>query len=236
MLQLCMTKQLTPTTASLSIQLRPRTCIISCRLHSNSYTFDNLLSTVAKAMQPAQTLGRHAAAAARGLPPCILTYTHICAVRACHSGSKQTCRSAAEQSLQDTQQRHDAPQSHQQQWQQQQQQASRALQEQQQQQQSVEAAAAPADPLLPVDDWTQRSRLLVGAEGLAKLASLNVLLVGLGGVGSFAGEWRQLTGFRGSLHRLCAESFCVGWWGAVVQHAMWHSPPNSAWAHCEGLV
>jgi tRNA A37 threonylcarbamoyladenosine dehydratase len=34
----------------------------------------------------------------------------------------------------------------------------------------------------------QRTRLLVGQEGLDRLAALNVLLVGLGGVGSFAAE------------------------------------------------
>jgi hypothetical protein len=41
----------------------------------------------------------------------------------------------------------------------------------------------------PDDDWLQRSRLLVGADGCERLASLNVLLVGLGGVGSFAAEF-----------------------------------------------
>lgn len=53
----------------------------------------------------------------------------------------------------------------------------------QQQQQLPAAAAGPSEE----DDWLQRSRLLVGADGLVKLSALNVLLVGLGGVGSFAG-------------------------------------------------
>lgn len=72
-------------------------------------------------------------------------------------------------------------------WQQQQQ------QEQQQQQSAPEQQQDPSmsslqeqQPLL--DDWCQRSRLLVGADGLARLSALNVLLVGLGGVGSFTGE------------------------------------------------
>jgi hypothetical protein len=177
-------------------------------------------------MQPAQTLGRHAAAAARGLPPCILTYTHICAVRACHSGSKHTCRSAAEQSLQDSQQLHGSPESRQQQWQQQQQQQSSRAPQEQQQQPSAGTLEAPGDPLLPVDDWAQRSRLLVGAEGLAKLASLNVLLVGLGGVGSFAGEQGQLTGSRGSLHRWYRISDAV--WVLWVRWRSMLSPASTS--------
>ena len=52
-----------------------------------------------------------------------------------------------------------------------------------QQQQQV----SPAEPQPLLDDWCQRSRLLVGADGLEKLAAVNVLLVGVGGVGSFAG-------------------------------------------------
>lgn len=54
-----------------------------------------------------------------------------------------------------------------------------------QEQQQQQSAAAVADE----DDWLQRSRLLVGADGLAKLSALNLLLVGLGGVGSFAAEF-----------------------------------------------
>jgi ThiF family len=46
----------------------------------------------------------------------------------------------------------------------------------------------------PDDDWLQRSRLLVGPEGLEALARLNVLLVGLGGVGSFAAEFLARAG------------------------------------------
>jgi hypothetical protein len=89
----------------------------------------------------------------------------------------------------------------------------------------VASAEASADPLLPADDWLQRSRLLVGADGLAKLASLNVLLVGLGGVGSFAGEQGgpgRLSILLHRLNRLSRESWCIGWCGVVVQHAFTH--------------
>ena len=47
-----------------------------------------------------------------------------------------------------------------------------------------EAAAAAATP-----PWLQRSELLVGEEGLHRLDRARVLLVGLGGVGSFAAEF-----------------------------------------------
>ena len=46
------------------------------------------------------------------------------------------------------------------------------------------AAAAAATP-----PWLQRSELLVGEEGLHRLDRARVLLVGLGGVGSFAAEF-----------------------------------------------
>jgi tRNA A37 threonylcarbamoyladenosine dehydratase len=39
------------------------------------------------------------------------------------------------------------------------------------------------------DDWLQRSRLLVGDSGLARLQAANVLVVGLGGVGGFCAEF-----------------------------------------------
>jgi tRNA threonylcarbamoyladenosine dehydratase len=38
-------------------------------------------------------------------------------------------------------------------------------------------------------NWLERTELLVGKEGIEKLEQANVLLVGLGGVGSFAGEF-----------------------------------------------
>ena len=41
----------------------------------------------------------------------------------------------------------------------------------------------------PDDDWLQRSRLLVGDSGLARLEAANVLVVGLGGVGGFCAEF-----------------------------------------------
>lgn len=37
--------------------------------------------------------------------------------------------------------------------------------------------------------WTDRERLLIGNEGLEKLASSHVLIVGMGGVGAFAAEF-----------------------------------------------
>ena len=37
--------------------------------------------------------------------------------------------------------------------------------------------------------WLSRTELIVGREGLEKLASKHVLVVGLGGVGSFAAEF-----------------------------------------------
>lgn len=52
---------------------------------------------------------------------------------------------------------------------------------------ATSAVSEPAAAAEAVDDWCQRSRLLVGADGLQKLSAVNVLLVGLGGVGSFAG-------------------------------------------------
>ena len=40
-----------------------------------------------------------------------------------------------------------------------------------------------------VPAWLQRTGLLLGADGIAKLKQTRVLLVGLGGVGSFAAEF-----------------------------------------------
>ncbi len=37
--------------------------------------------------------------------------------------------------------------------------------------------------------WLSRSELLVGKEGIEKLQNSHVLIVGLGGVGSFAAEY-----------------------------------------------
>ncbi|HAH55155.1 MAG TPA: tRNA threonylcarbamoyladenosine dehydratase, partial [Flavobacterium sp.] len=38
-------------------------------------------------------------------------------------------------------------------------------------------------------EWTERAELLFKAEGLDKLRNANILVVGLGGVGSFAAEF-----------------------------------------------
>ncbi len=43
-------------------------------------------------------------------------------------------------------------------------------------------------------DWLQRSELLVKPEGLEKLKNANILVVGLGGVGSFAAEFLARAG------------------------------------------
>lgn len=52
---------------------------------------------------------------------------------------------------------------------------------------------APAEDL-PQADWLQRTRLLVKAEGAERLRNARVLLVGLGGVGSFAAEFLARAG------------------------------------------
>ena len=43
-------------------------------------------------------------------------------------------------------------------------------------------------------NWLERTELLVGKENLEKLKKSNILLVGLGGVGSYAGEFLSRTG------------------------------------------
>jgi tRNA A37 threonylcarbamoyladenosine dehydratase len=43
-------------------------------------------------------------------------------------------------------------------------------------------------------DWLQRSELLIKNEGIEKLKNANVLVVGLGGVGSFAAEFLARAG------------------------------------------
>jgi len=43
-------------------------------------------------------------------------------------------------------------------------------------------------------DWLERTELLIKEDGLAKLNKANVLIVGLGGVGSFAAEFLARTG------------------------------------------
>ena len=42
--------------------------------------------------------------------------------------------------------------------------------------------------------WLQRTELLVGAEALSKLKALNVMVIGLGGVGSYAAEFLARAG------------------------------------------
>ncbi len=55
-----------------------------------------------------------------------------------------------------------------------------------------EAAEASGCP-----DWLQRTQLLVGDDGIGRLASTRVLVVGLGGVGSFAAEFLARCGVQG---------------------------------------
>jgi tRNA threonylcarbamoyladenosine dehydratase len=43
-------------------------------------------------------------------------------------------------------------------------------------------------------DWLERSELLIGKEGLQKLKNAHVLIVGLGGIGSFAAEFIARSG------------------------------------------
>lgn len=44
------------------------------------------------------------------------------------------------------------------------------------------------------NNWLERTELLIKSEGLEKLQNANILLVGLGGVGSFAGEFLARAG------------------------------------------
>lgn len=45
-----------------------------------------------------------------------------------------------------------------------------------------------------ITDWRERTELLVKAEGLKKLQNANILVIGLGGVGSFAAEFLARAG------------------------------------------
>jgi tRNA threonylcarbamoyladenosine dehydratase len=53
----------------------------------------------------------------------------------------------------------------------------------------------------PIADphWLQRTELLIGNDGLEKLAKLNVMVIGLGGVGSFVAEFLARAGV-GNMH------------------------------------
>ena len=46
----------------------------------------------------------------------------------------------------------------------------------------------------PSPAWLQRSELLIGADGLERLKNIHVLVIGLGGVGSFAAEFLARAG------------------------------------------
>jgi tRNA threonylcarbamoyladenosine dehydratase len=60
--------------------------------------------------------------------------------------------------------------------------------------QDNESIAPPEAP-----HWLQRTELLIGADGLEKLAKLNVMIIGLGGVGSFVVEFLARAGV-GNMH------------------------------------
>ena len=45
-----------------------------------------------------------------------------------------------------------------------------------------------------IKNWLERTELLINEEGLEKLATANILVVGLGGVGSFAAEFVARSG------------------------------------------
>jgi tRNA A37 threonylcarbamoyladenosine dehydratase len=49
--------------------------------------------------------------------------------------------------------------------------------------------------------WLSRSELLIGAEGIQKLQNAHVLIVGLGGVGSFAAEFIARSGVETMAYR-----------------------------------
>ena len=44
------------------------------------------------------------------------------------------------------------------------------------------------DPVYNIPDWRERTGLLIGDDGLAKLAASSVAVAGAGGVGGFAAE------------------------------------------------
>jgi tRNA threonylcarbamoyladenosine dehydratase len=57
------------------------------------------------------------------------------------------------------------------------------------------------ESVLPISEphWLQRTELLVGSDGLEKLAKLKVMVIGLGGVGSFVAEFLARAGV-GNMH------------------------------------
>lgn len=57
-----------------------------------------------------------------------------------------------------------------------------------------EAPEAVAPSTSPEPNWLQRTELLVGGEALDKLKQLNILVIGLGGVGSYAAEFLTRAG------------------------------------------
>lgn len=93
-------------------------------------------------------------------------------------------------------------------------------------------------------DWLQRTRLLVGDDGLARLAATHVLLVGLGGVGSYAAEFLvragvgALTIVDGARARASVLARECAWGGAgkrVGVGVHWVARPQAALASLAGV-
>ena len=71
--------------------------------------------------------------------------------------------------------------------------------------------------------WTDRTRLLLGDDGLDRLASSRVAVVGVGGVGGYAAEMLVRAGLG---HILIIDNDEVG--RAISTASFWHSIPLSA--------
>ncbi|CEN51565.1 hypothetical protein CCAN11_2320034 [Capnocytophaga canimorsus] len=61
---------------------------------------------------------------------------------------------------------------------------------------------------MEMKNWLERTELLVKSEGIEKLKSANILVVGLGGVGSFAAEFIARSGV-GKMTIVDGDSFDV---------------------------
>lgn len=59
---------------------------------------------------------------------------------------------------------------------------------------AIDIQSKPENTVLPAPDWLQRTELLIGAEAIARLQAMNIMVVGLGGVGSFAAEFLARAG------------------------------------------
>jgi hypothetical protein len=173
---------------------------------------------MAHVMQQTHAFSRHAAAQFKGLPPllCCGRLTS-CSVRSAHTTQPLLHDQGLQSYPQHAIAQHQEQQQQRQQVHQQQQQSDP---EPQQLQQSSDICTREEQQQQLTDDWLQRSRLLVGPDGLDRLAALNVLLVGLGGVGSFAGKMKlaakistpsRLPGYLACRLRAAALQVLVVW-------------------------